>query len=90
VPALRVVPGVINQPKYDATFSVENINQLLQQGVPFREAYRRVGQAVDTGDYVPHKDFTTTHLGSVHNPGLTELRARLAALRARQPWADAG
>ncbi|MGI4874171.1 MAG: argininosuccinate lyase [Janthinobacterium lividum] len=88
VPELKVVPGVINQPKYDAIFSVENINQLIQQGVPFRDAYKQVGQAVDAGSYVPHKEFTTTHLGSVHNPGLTELAARLVQVRARLAWAQ--
>ncbi|MGI4834724.1 MAG: argininosuccinate lyase [Janthinobacterium lividum] len=87
VPALQVVPGVINQPKYDAIFSVENINQLIQQGVPFRDAYQQVGQAVDNGSYVPHKEFATTHLGSVHNPGLGVLAERLAATRQRLPWA---
>lgn len=86
VPELKVVPGVINQPKYDAIFSVENINQLIQQGIPFRDAYKQVGQAVDAGTYVPHKEFATTHLGSVHNPGLTELTTRLAQVRARLPW----
>ncbi|MGI4823338.1 MAG: argininosuccinate lyase [Janthinobacterium lividum] len=88
VPALQVVPGVINQPKYDAIFSVENINQLIQEGVPFRDAYKQVGQAVDNGSYAPHKEFATTHLGSVHQPGLTELGARLQQVRERLPWAS--
>jgi argininosuccinate lyase len=87
VPALQVVPGVINQPKYDAIFSVENINQLIQQGVPFRDAYKQVGQAVDNGSYVPHKEFATTHLGSVHNPGLDVLTQRLQTTRERLAWA---
>ena len=87
VPALQVVPGVINQSKYDAIFSVENINQLIQQGVPFRDAYKQVGQAVDNGSYVPHKEFTTTHLGSVHQPGLGVLTQRLQTTRERLPWA---
>ena len=89
VPALQVVPGVINQPKYDAIFSVENINQLIQQGVPFRDAYQQVGRAVEAGTYVPHREFATTHLGSVHQPGLTELADRLARVRARLGWAGA-
>jgi argininosuccinate lyase len=87
VPELKVVPGVINQSKYDAIFSVENINQLIQQGVPFRDAYKQVGQAVDNGSYVPHKEFTTTHLGSVHQPGLDVLTQRLQATRQRLVWA---
>jgi argininosuccinate lyase len=87
VPALKVVPGVINQSKYDAIFSVENINQLIQSGVPFRDAYKQVGQAVDNGSYLPHKEFATTHLGSVHNPGLDVLMQRLQLTRERLPWA---
>jgi argininosuccinate lyase len=87
VPVLEVMPGVIDQPKYDAIFSVENINQLIQNGVPFRDAYKQVGQAVDNGTYVPHKEFTTTHLGSVHNPGLEMLAQRLRTTRERLPWA---
>ncbi len=86
VPELKVVPGVINQPKYDAIFSVENINQLIQSGVPFRDAYKQVGQAVDNGSYVPHKEFATTHLGSVHQPGLDVLMQRLHATRERLAW----
>jgi argininosuccinate lyase len=88
VPALQVVPGIINQSKYDAIFSVENINQLIQAGVPFRDAYKQVGQAVDNGSYVPHKEFATTHLGSVHQPGLAELGQRLQQVRERLPWAS--
>jgi argininosuccinate lyase len=87
VPALQVVPGVINQSKYDAIFSVENINQLIQSGVPFRDAYKQVGQAVDNGSYVPHKEFATTHLGSVHQPGLDVLTQRLQSTRERLGWA---
>ncbi len=87
VPALKVVPGVINQPKYDAIFSVENINQLIKEGVPFRDAYKQVGQAVEAGSYVPHREFETTHLGSVHQPGLTQIAERLHQTRERLPWA---
>jgi argininosuccinate lyase len=87
VPELKVVPGVINQSKYDAIFSVENINQLIQSGVPFRDAYKQVGQAVDNGSYVPHREFATTHLGSVHQPGLDVLTQRLQATRERLAWA---
>lgn len=86
VPEIKVVADVIKQPKYDAIYSVENINQLIQQGVPFRDAYKQVGQAVEDGTYVPHREFATTHLGSVHQPGLPELRERLHQLRGRLAW----
>ena len=82
VPEIQVVPGIIDQSKYDPIFSVENINQLIQSGVPFREAYRQVGQAVEDGSYRAHREFRTTHLGSVHNPGLAEIAAKIQQLKA--------
>ncbi len=82
VPEIQVVSGIIDQPKYDPIFSVENINQLIQTGVPFREAYRQVGQAVEDGSYRACREFRTTHLGSVHNPGLVEIAAKIQHLKA--------
>ncbi len=73
---------MIEQAKYDAVFSVENINQLIQAGVPFREAYKQVGRSVEDGSYVPHREFQTTHLGSIHNLGLAEIRAKVARFQA--------
>ena len=83
LPQLKIKPDLLNQAKYDAIFSVENINQLIQAGVPFREAYQQVGRAVEDGSYVPHREFTTTHLGSVHNLGLAEIRAKAEQVRQR-------
>ena len=83
VPEIQVVPNVIDQPKYDQLFTVENINQLIKQGVPFREAYRQTGAAVEDGSYQPHKTFETTHLGSVHNPGLSEIDLKIQQLKSK-------
>ena len=82
LPEIQVKAGVIEQAKYDPIFSVENINQLIVAGVPFRDAYQQVGRAVDDGSYVPHRTFRTTHLGSIHNPGLVEIAAKLAQWKA--------
>ncbi|TGE14219.1 argininosuccinate lyase [Hymenobacter elongatus] len=81
LPQLSIKPDLLNQPKYDAVFSVENINQLIQTGTPFRTAYKAVGQAVEDGSYVPHREFHTTHLGSVHNLGLAEIQQKVERLR---------
>ncbi|UOQ96918.1 argininosuccinate lyase [Hymenobacter sp. 5317J-9] len=77
LPEIKIKPGVIEQEKYDAVFSVENINQLIIAGVPFRDAYQQVGRAVEDGSYVPHREFHTTHLGSIHNLGLAEIAAKM-------------
>ncbi|GAB2940252.1 argininosuccinate lyase [Hymenobacter coalescens] len=81
LPELKIKPDLVAQPKYDAIFTVENINQLIQAGTPFRTAYKQVGQAVEDGSYQPHREFHTTHLGSVHNLGLAEIRTKVDGFR---------
>ncbi len=77
LPEIQIKAGVMKQTKYDPIFSVENINQLIIAGVPFRDAYQQVGRAVEDGSYVPHREFQTTHLGSIHNLGLVEIAAKV-------------
>ena len=54
--------------KYDYIFSVETVNKLvLEDGVPFREAYKKVGLDIEAGNYVPSYDVNHTHEGSIGN-----------------------
>jgi argininosuccinate lyase len=59
------------------------VNDLVMQGMPFRDAYRVVGQQIADGTYEPRQTAEPTaaqHLGSVGNPGLDLIRQRIAAL----------
>ena len=85
LPEIKIKPGVIEQAKYDPIFSVENINQLIIAGVPFRDAYQQVGRAVEDGSYVPHREFQTSHLGSIHNLGLDVVAAKVAQWKHGSP-----
>ena len=85
LPEIKIKPGVIEQAKYDPIFSVENINQLIIAGVPFRDAYQQVGWAVEDGSYMPHREFQTTHLGSIHNLGLAEIASKAQSWKDRSP-----
>lgn len=77
IPQIEIKPNIVEQKKYDSIYTVENINQMIQDGIPFREAYKTVGISVDEGSYIPHKQFKTTHLGSVHNLGIEKIREKL-------------
>ena len=85
LPEIRIKPGVIEQTKYDPLFSVENINQLIIAGVPFRDAYQQVGRAVEDGSYVPHREFQTTHLGSIHHLGLEVIAEKMRQWQQGSP-----
>ncbi|WP_291099138.1 MULTISPECIES: argininosuccinate lyase [unclassified Empedobacter] len=67
IPQLQIKDNYMNQDKYDPIYTVENINEAIKNGTPFRDAYKEVGLSVENGTYVPHKEFQTSHIGSIHN-----------------------
>ena len=58
---------IIEDEKYNYLFTVEDVNRLTLSGVPFREAYREVGMAVQRGEYTPTREVNHTHEGSIGN-----------------------
>ena len=52
---------------YDAIFSVEEVNRLAADGMPFRDAYKKVGLDIEAGKFTPCKDIHHTHEGSIGN-----------------------
>ncbi len=64
---LDVNREILNDPRYDYLFSVEEVNRLVLEGVPFREAYRRVGMDIEHGNFTPDRTVRHTHAGSVGN-----------------------
>ena len=62
---------------YQYIYSVEEVNKKVKAGVPFRDAYREVASEIDRGRYRPGRDHAYTHLGSIGNPGLEEIEAKL-------------
>lgn len=65
---IRINTDVINDPRYDYLFTVEDVNRLTLSGVPFREAYRTIGMQVQHGQYKPVRTVNHTHAGSIGNP----------------------
>lgn len=64
---MEVVEGVMNDPKYKYAFSVEEVNRLANEGVPFRDAYKQVGMAIERGEFEFHGELHHTHEGSIGN-----------------------
>lgn len=64
---IEVNKEILNDPKYDYLFSVEVVNKMVSQGVPFREAYQTIGKAIENGTYMPLKEVKHTHEGSLGN-----------------------
>ena len=58
---------ILDDPKYDLIFSVEEVNRLAQNGMPFRDAYKKVGLDIEAGNFNPDKNIHHTHEGSIGN-----------------------
>lgn len=64
---ISVREGILEDKMYDYIFSVEVVNDLVLSGVPFREAYRKIGIDIEQGNYAPNRSVNHTHEGSVGN-----------------------
>jgi len=77
----EVVPlnELFNDDKYKFLFSVEEVNKLVLSGVPFRDAYRAVGAAIDAGNFSTDKQLNHQHIGSIGNLSNERIRSAFDA-----------
>ena len=64
---IEVNDHILDDPRYDPMFSVEEVNRLATEGMPFRDAYKKVGLDIEAGRFTPCKDIHHTHEGSIGN-----------------------
>jgi argininosuccinate lyase len=64
---IEVREDILDNPMYDPMFSVEEVNRLAAEGMPFRDAYKKVGLDIEAGTFRPDKDIHHTHEGSIGN-----------------------
>ena len=64
---IEVNEHILDDPRYDPMFSVEEVNRLATNGMPFRDAYKKVGLDIEAGKFTPCKDIHHTHEGSIGN-----------------------
>lgn len=64
---ININKQILDDKRYDYLFSVEEVNRLVLEGMPFRDAYQKVGNAIEKGDFKPNKQVHHTHQGSIGN-----------------------
>ncbi|WP_150451251.1 argininosuccinate lyase [Arenibacter lacus] len=74
---IRVNHSILEDPKYDYLFSVDTLNELVLSGVPFRDAYKKMGKEINEGTFSPKKDIKHTHKGSLGNLCLADIRRKM-------------
>ncbi|MGL4364531.1 MAG: argininosuccinate lyase [Bacteroidales bacterium] len=74
---IQVNKNILEDEKYNYLFTVEDVNRQVLEGVPFREAYKQVGQQVNHGDYKPNKQIKHSHQGSIGNLCTEEIAQKM-------------
>ncbi|HEV2354989.1 MAG TPA: argininosuccinate lyase [Puia sp.] len=82
---IQVNDHILEDEKYKYLFSVEAVNQLVNQGVPFREAYRQVGNSIGKGDFAfdRRQPLHHTHAGSIGNLSNDRIVAEMEKVLAK-------
>jgi argininosuccinate lyase len=70
---IEVKDNILEDEKYKFLFSVEEVNNLVLKGIPFRDAYKQVGQAIEKGEFTHSTKLNHTHQGSLGNLCLDEI-----------------
>ena len=73
---VQVRTEIMADAKYIYAFTVDALNELVQQGVPFRDAYKQVGQQVEEGSFKAPKKVAHTHIGSLGNLALDKIQKK--------------
>lgn len=70
---IQVNENILKDQKYTYLFSVEEVNKLVLAGVPFRDAYKQVGESIAKGNFATSQQISHTHEGSIGNPGFADI-----------------
>ena len=85
VSAIHIRKDILRDEKYKFLFTVDEVNKLVMEGIPFREAYKIIGRKVEDGTYEapPLSEFNMgTHEGSMGNLNNSEIKAKMDAIIA--------
>ena len=82
---VQIKKGILLDEKYKYLFSVEAVNELANQGIPFREAYKKIGDQINAGKFTfdQSKPLKHTHEGSLGNLNLPEIGAEMEKVLAK-------
>jgi len=77
---MSVKAEILSDDRYNYVYSVEDVNRLVVQGVPFRDAYRQIGMKIQSGNYEPDRRVEHTHAGSIGNLCLPQIQEKFTAV----------
>lgn len=77
---ISIKKDILSNEMYKYAFSVEEVNKLVLQGVPFRDAYKQVGAEIEEGTFKPELNVAHTHEGTIGNLCNTQIKQKMELL----------
>ena len=74
---ISVKENIVTDEKYKYIFSVEEVNKLVLQGIPFRDAYKQVGRSIEAGEFTYSTALNHTHEGSAGNLCTAQIKQQM-------------
>ncbi len=79
---IRVKENILDDDRYKYVYSVEDVNRMVIDGTPFRDAYKKIGMEIQSGSYEPQREINHTHAGSLGNLCLPQIDGKMKAVLA--------
>lgn len=74
---IKVNLKILKDKKYDYLFSVDTLNEMVKNEVPFRDAYKKMATEIENDTFKAKKDVKHTHIGSKNNLCLAEIKDKM-------------
>lgn len=85
---IEVKKDILADEKYKYLFSVEEVNKLVNAGMPFRDAYKKIGLDIEAGNFTYQTSVSHTHEGSIGNLCTDEIKKQMQKVIESFPFAS--
>jgi argininosuccinate lyase len=83
---VEIKKDILTDEKYKYLFSVEEVNKLVNAGMPFRDAYKKVGLDIESGKFKYKTSVHHTHQGSIGNLCTDEIKKQMQKIVSSFPF----
>tara|TARA_B100000427_G_scaffold167772_1_gene139366 strand:- start:2300 stop:3586 length:1287 start_codon:yes stop_codon:yes gene_type:complete len=74
---IKIKKNILEDPKYKNIFSVDSVNEYVKKGIPFRDAYQKIKEKIETKEYKSTQKINHSHIGSIGNLSLNEINKKM-------------
>ena len=74
---IKIKKNILEDPKYKNIFSVDSVNEYVKKGIPFRDAYQKIKEKIESKEYKSTQKINHSHIGSIGNLSLNEINKKM-------------